>query len=209
MDSETLKIFDHHKNCIGVASREEVHRLGLWHEAFHCWFVGKEEGTNYIYLQKRSHRKKDYPNLFDITAAGHLLANESAEDGVREIKEEIGIDLSFNELIPLGVVTYTFKNEIIIDNEFAHVYLYETKHSFDEFILQEDEVEGMVRVPFHQFYDLWMGTEERVQIDGFRMLDDGTRVGVIGEAGKRQFVEYTHAYFETVLTGIRKYLDES
>jgi hypothetical protein len=62
METEQLKIFDENRNPIGVASREDVHRLGYWHETFHCWFV-------------------------DITAAGHLMADESVEDGVREIKE--------------------------------------------------------------------------------------------------------------------------
>lgn len=90
MELELLKIFGDDRNQIGVASRKDVHRLGYWHEAFHCWFVSNEKGIDYIYLQLRSNSKKDYPNLLDITAAGHLLANETVRDGVREIKEEIG-----------------------------------------------------------------------------------------------------------------------
>jgi isopentenyldiphosphate isomerase len=93
-EREKIKIFDDNKNLIGEASRSDVHRIGYWHEAFHCWFISNEKGNDYIYLQLSSKNKKDYPNLFDITAAGHLLADETVEDGVRESKEEIGIDVA-------------------------------------------------------------------------------------------------------------------
>ncbi|WP_310793579.1 NUDIX hydrolase [Salipaludibacillus neizhouensis] len=105
-EQEKLKIFDDNRNQIGIASRSDVHRVGYWHEVFHCWFVCNIQGTDYIYLQLRSNKKKDYPNLLDITAAGHLLADETVKDGVREIKEEIGIDVAFEELKQLGVIDY-------------------------------------------------------------------------------------------------------
>src|SRR5690606_34920459 len=115
---EMLKIFDSDKNHIGIATREEVHRLGHWHEAFHCWFISKEEGGKYyIYLQLRSSKKKDYPNLLDITAAGHLLAHETILDGVREIKEEIGIEVLPNQLELLGSIDYCVEKENLIDRE--------------------------------------------------------------------------------------------
>lgn len=58
METEQLKIFDREKNPIGVASREEVHRLGHWHETFHCWFISSEGGRDFVYLQMRSDSKK-------------------------------------------------------------------------------------------------------------------------------------------------------
>ncbi|MFE5426495.1 hypothetical protein [Peribacillus simplex] len=69
------------------------------------WGIGllvfsREADVDYLYLQHRCAMKKDYPNLLDITAAGHLLAHETVYDGFREIKEEIGIDVSFDELVP-------------------------------------------------------------------------------------------------------------
>jgi isopentenyldiphosphate isomerase len=68
VENEKLKIFDEHRTQIGVATREEVHRIGHWHETFHCWLISKEGEIDYIYLQIRSDEKKDYPNLLDITA---------------------------------------------------------------------------------------------------------------------------------------------
>src|SRR5690606_6282649 len=104
-----------------------------WHEAFHCWFISREDSTDYIYLQFRSDEKKDYPNLLDITAAGHILAHETVLDGVREIKEEIGINVSPDELELLGVIDYCVERENFIDKEIANIYLYRYKQSFAEF----------------------------------------------------------------------------
>ncbi|MCM3764757.1 NUDIX hydrolase [Neobacillus niacini] len=206
MENELLKIFDEQWNHIGEATRTEVHRLGLWHEAFHCWFIGKENDSVYIYLQLRSEKKDFYPNLLDITAAGHLLAHETVADGVREINEEIGIDVTLEELIPLGVVPYCVEKENIIDKEMAHVYLYETNHSFADFVLQEEEVTGMVRVPFYSFYDLWLGNTEQVLIEGFKIGTDGRRVTILAEAGKEKFVQHVPSYYEKVLEGIKRHL---
>lgn len=151
MENEMLKIFDENKHQIGIATREEVHRLGHWHEAFHCWFVSREEEKDYIYLQLRSDIKKDYPSLLDITAAGHLLAQETVLDGIREIKEEIGIDVSINELESLGVINYCVVKENFIDKEIAYVFLYRYNNTFEEFTLQKEEVSGMLKTEFDDF----------------------------------------------------------
>jgi isopentenyldiphosphate isomerase len=199
MDNERLKIFDEAQNHIGFATREEVHRLGLWHETFHCWFISKEVGTDYLYLQLRSPSKKDYPNLLDITAAGHLMANETVEDGIREIKEEIGIDVSFTELVPLGVVNYCSKIDEFIDKEFAHTYLFKGNIAFDDFTLQVEEVSGIVKVEFNHFEDLWNGKRNTIKINGFEISEQGDKIIVEKNVGKDQFVPHELNFYQTVL----------
>lgn len=206
METEQLRIFDENKNHIGIASREDVHRLGYWHEVFHCWFICEEEGTYKLYLQLRSKNKKDYPNLLDITAAGHLLANERVEDGIREIEEEIGIDLSFQDLIPLGVVDYTVIRENFIDKEIAHVFLYNSPHYLDDFTLQEDEVAGMVKVNFHHFEELWLGERETIKISGFEMKDDGNKVYIHENVGREKFVPHQVTFYRTVIEKMKEKL---
>lgn len=154
MESEVLTVFDDQRNPIGRAERGEVHRLGLWHETFHCWFISKEPEKVSLYLQLRSADKKDYPNLLDITAAGHLLESENVRDGIREVKEEIGFDISYDDLMFLGIVEYCAAREGFMDNEFAHVYLHEIVNGWDGFTLQKEEVSGMVKVDFYEFQKL-------------------------------------------------------
>ncbi|WP_375089966.1 NUDIX domain-containing protein [Peribacillus sp. RS7] len=206
METEMLKIFDSNRIQIGVATREEVHRMGHWHEVFQCWFVSREAGVDYLYLQHRCALKKDYPNLLDITAAGHLLAHETVYDGVREIKEEIGIEISFNELVPLGIIEYHQTKEDFIDKELANVFLYESTHSFDDFTLQPEEVSGMVKVVLNDFEGLWTDAKERVNIKGFEMNQEGRRMMIDRFVGRDEFVPHEISYYESIIRLIRQNL---
>jgi isopentenyldiphosphate isomerase len=206
MDTEMLNIFDDNKKHIGVATRKEVHAFGYWHESFHCWFVGKEKEKYYIYLQLRSEMKNDYPNLLDITAAGHIMSDETVFDGIREIKEEIGIDLTIDELEPLGVVDYIVVNDNFIDKEMANVYFYRYNFSFDEFILQKEEVSGVFKADFDDFYALWFGKVHQIKVQGFIIDNDGNRVMVNNVVGDKQFVPHKKSFYQTIVNLIREKL---
>lgn len=207
MGQEYFKIFDKNRNEIGAASRDDVHKYGYWHETFHCWFVKRIEGKNYLYLQLRSDRKKDYPNLLDITAAGHLLADENVQDGVREIREEIGIEVQFEELISLGIMEYSVTTADLIDQEFAHVFLYKSHHGFDDFQLQEEEVAGVVLVEFTEFSELWFDKSDSTTITGFKFDDEGNRVKIEQLVGKEQFVPHQVSFYQEVVEKIKEQLD--
>ena len=97
MSIEWIQAVDEKRQPLGIKSREEIHRLGYWHETFHCWFVKKVHNEWMIYFQLRSKEKADYPLLLDITAAGHLLAGETINDGIREIDEELGLAVQLQD----------------------------------------------------------------------------------------------------------------
>ncbi|WP_257348445.1 NUDIX hydrolase [Pseudalkalibacillus decolorationis] len=202
MDNELINIFDENYNHVGIAPRDEVHQKGYWHEAFHCWFVKIEDDTEYIYLQIRSPQKKDYPNLLDITAAGHLLANETIEDGVREVKEELGIDVYFEELVPVGVLKYSETIGGIIDNEFANVFLYYSNNTFDDYQLQKEEVSGIVRVKLDDLQALWLGGKKEVTVQGFELNAVGEKVSIEKTVSKRGFLQYEETYYKAIINGI-------
>ncbi|KHF40504.1 NUDIX hydrolase [Halalkalibacter okhensis] len=203
-EQEKLKIFDDNKNLIGIATRGDVHRIGHWHEAFHCWLISNEQGIDYIYLQLRSKNKKDYPNLLDITAAGHLLADETVEDGVREIKEEIGIDVTFNELIKLGVIDYCVVQEGFIDKELANVFLHKSENSFDNFTLQAEEVSGIVKVKFNDFAKLWFGEIDEIEICGFEINGVGSKQIIKKSVRRDKFVPHHTSFYKEVIQKIKE-----
>ncbi len=56
-----------------IESREKCHKEGLWHKAV-AVFVINSKGQ--VLLQRRSPNKKMWPNMWDMTAGGHVLSGE-------------------------------------------------------------------------------------------------------------------------------------
>lgn len=210
MESEKINVCDENGQQIGVASREEIHRSGSWHETFHCWIVSAEDGKDWIHLQLRSKGKKDYPELFDITAAGHLLADETAEDGIREVEEELGVSVPFENLIPLGVIKDQIVQNGFVDNERCHVFLYNTKENIDAaYVLQKEEVLGMVKVEFQQFHDLCVGRIEVVEAEGFSIDDEQNNYPLRKKISLRNLVPHSQSYLKRVVTLISRELNDA
>ncbi|WP_083633413.1 NUDIX hydrolase [Alkalihalophilus pseudofirmus] len=201
MDTEHITIVNEQRKPVGIASRADIHKKGLWHETFHCWMAGREGDHYYIYLQRRSDYKKDFPSLFDITAAGHISANETIEDGVREVHEELGIELTMDGLISLGVIKDCIISEPFIDREFAHVHLYFLMNN-DHFTLQQEEVSEVVKAAFIDFYDFCLGLKSTLEIQHV------TKKGKENKSiGKTDFVPHPDQYLIEVAKGIKKELE--
>lgn len=207
MNLENVNIYDGKGNHIGVASREEVHNKGYWHETFHCWFVSRENGRDYIHFQIRCKQKKDYPNLLDISAAGHILSNESVSDGIREIQEELGIKVFFEELIPLGIIKDEIIQENFLDRELGNVFLYiSTEELEDKYNFQPEEVSGVIKIEFNSFCDLWSGRSHEIQASGIEINSYGKKEKVNKIIRKNHFLPHEEAYIIKVLVLIDKEL---
>ncbi|MCK9419088.1 MAG: hypothetical protein M0R70_06895 [Nitrospirae bacterium] len=44
-----------------IISRDEAHRIGAWHGAFHCLIISLQDGGGQALFQKRSAQKKIAP----------------------------------------------------------------------------------------------------------------------------------------------------
>ncbi|MCY4060921.1 MAG: NUDIX domain-containing protein [Chloroflexi bacterium] len=144
--SELFDIYDEALNHIGLKRRAAVHRDGDWHQVFHCWVIGREaNGAPFVVLQKRRDYL-DYPNKIDISAAGHLMAGESPRDGTREIEEELGLRVAFEELIPLGRRVGIHRSGEFVDCQICHVFLFECDQPLADYAYQSAEIAGLVRL---------------------------------------------------------------
>jgi isopentenyldiphosphate isomerase len=207
MEKERITICDENGKPRGAATRKDIHKNGYWHQTFHCWFVSRRDGKDWIHLQLRSSTKKDFPNLFDITAAGHLLADETAEDGVREVEEELGISLRYEDLVPLDVIKDQIHIEDFVDNELCQVFLYRMPDHDVKYEFQKEEVAGMVMMEFQSFYDLCMKRKKSVEVEGLEIQTDGLRKGPKRMVSLHELVPHGKGYLEKVATLIQEQLD--
>jgi isopentenyldiphosphate isomerase len=130
-----------------TALKSEAHQNGLYHQTVHVWFYTDDRK---VLLQKRASVKTVFPNLWDVSVAGHIGAGEKiSAAAIREIKEEIGITISESDLRKIGLR----KDEIvhsngILDNEFKHIYVCKLNKELNQLTMQAGEVDDL------QLFDL-------------------------------------------------------
>ena len=141
---EYLDIYDENGNFLGKEDRKIVHRDALWHNTVHCWLFDKEGN---IYFQIRKDKKKLY-----TTASGHVKAGETIKEAFgREIKEEIGYDVNYNEAKLIEINKFVMDREeedgsIFKDRAFANVYACLFTGTMKEFNFDTEELDGIVKI---------------------------------------------------------------
>lgn len=207
MNRELLKIFDVNGKQLGTSTREEVHSKGLWHETFHCWFVSKVNNKHFIHFQLRSNQKKDYPNTLDISAAGHINADESVSDGIREVHEELGVNVSLEDLISIGNIPDEIIQDNIIDRELGHVFLYIIPDESDiKYEFQIEEVSGIIKIELDSFEQLWLEKIDSVQAKGIVLNEKLEKVEIDRLAHKDDFLPHDSTYISKVLKELKNFL---
>jgi isopentenyl-diphosphate delta-isomerase type 1 len=141
---EYIDVFDEFNNATGkIKEKNQAHEDGDFHRTAHIWIINDK---NELLLQKRSATKKSHPNCWDISAAGHIQSGESVVQGaLREIKEELGINVNENELKYIATIKST-KNPK--NKEFGYVYLLKCNKKVEEYIFEDDEVSEVKYVYF-------------------------------------------------------------
>ena len=93
---ELVDVVDFEGSYTGeVVSREEAQKRGLGHWEVIIVIVNDKKQ---ILLQKRSANKKYFPNKWAL-CSGLVISKESIDQAaIRELKEEIGVSFSLNDL---------------------------------------------------------------------------------------------------------------
>jgi len=164
------------------ALKSEIHTKGHYHNTAHVWFyTSKGE----ILLAQRAASKSICPLLWDVSVAGHIDSGETTEQAsIREVKEEIGLDITATDLQKIGVFQCFQKyTNGIIDNEFHHTFIAELKEDLNSLTPQIDEVDDL----------------KLVSIEDFNLLLENSDTN-------NHFVSSNKSYYEIVIQSIKKQL---
>ena len=158
---EYLDIYDENENYLGKEERGIVHRDALWHKTVHCWLYDKQGN---VYFQIRKKEDKLY-----TTASGHILAGETVKQGFgREIKEEIGIDVNYEEATFVYVYKFVMDKEksdgtVFRDRAFSNAYICEYEGKDEDFKFDPEELNGLVKVNAKEALDLFQKEHGRIR----------------------------------------------
>lgn len=136
---EKFDILDENGNYTGrIESRKMCHKSGLYHKAVAVWIINSK---GQVLLQKRSSNKRMWPNTWDVTAGGHVLAGEFGfESIIRETKEELGLDINKEDITFIGAVISTNIKGDIVNKHFNEFYIINKDIDETKLKLQEEEV---------------------------------------------------------------------
>jgi len=141
---EMLDIIDEKGNPTGeIIDRSIAHLNGIRHRTAHVWILRKKNNRIQALLQKRSVHKDSYPDCYDISSAGHILAGcDYIESALRELKEELGVSVREDELVFAGIRNLEYKDvfhhQVFHDVEVSYIYVLEMDR--EDFVLQKEEV---------------------------------------------------------------------
>ena len=160
-----------------------AHKNGLFHPTIHVWLYTR---NGQLLIQKRGKNKKSYPLLWDVSVAGHIGAGEDiVTSAIREVEEEIGLELEPHELAKIGV----FKSQKdhsadFRDYEFHHSFIAELKVPLNSLVRQDSEVEEIALISLVKFAEeTW------------------------GMAQPEKYVPHDPEYYKTILRSIRDTLE--
>lgn len=103
--------------------------------------------NNELLIQKRQSNIDRFPNLWDLSAGGHVLADETSEQAIeRETFEEIGLHFNFSDERPYFTINY--------EKRFDDIYVINHDTDINDFKLEYDEVQNIT----------WANKEEIMQL---------------------------------------------
>lgn len=213
MDEERFDIYDEDLNPAGTATRSETHANGYWHRTFHCWLTRRADGRQTVLFQRRQAGKDTNPGCYDITAAGHLSAGETMREAVRELKEELGVSVRFEELVPLGQVREIGEGVVngrpFIDREVSDVFGLVWNRPLTELRLQPEEVAGVYEAEISELLDLFEGRIGELKAVGVELQITKDGGGTALSPSERvvradQFVPREISYYIDILDKLRR-----
>ena len=142
--AERLERVDNRDVPVKPVLRHTAHAKGLRHRAVHILVFNKK---GEIFVQRRSRAKDVYPRYYEASLSGHVRAGEEYDKAaLRELDEELGLELSAKDLELLGDF------ELETKKEKERVALFVVKGVREVRFLEKGEVEEGAFMPLEQLH---------------------------------------------------------
>lgn len=173
---EHLDIFDANFRQLGKKSRAQAHFDGDWHQAIHCWVVSRRNNNGALLFSKRSRKMSNFSGLLDVTCSGHISAGESVADGIREVREELGIEIDISECKSLGrrMEACDMSNGDR-NREFQSVFFAVRDDALDCYMPDTNEVEGLFWLNIEEAISFFAGEAKAIAVDGIEFSPNTNR----------------------------------
>ena len=131
------------ENGIPTGEKENIvqlHKDGKWHKVVGIIIYDK---NNKILMQQRALNEKSDAGKWDIAAAGHVDSDETEIQAIlRETKEEIGIELSLEQLELFMTYKKEVKNDKVNKKHLEYIYIAKIENIVEQNLkIQKEEVE--------------------------------------------------------------------
>ena len=151
---------DRTDRVIGVTSREDAHRLGLFHRAVHLYAWGMNGG---LILQKRSNSKDLEPGLWKVSCSGHVDRGESYEfAATREMTEELNVSIEQSDLSEL------LRSDPCPENGYEFIRSYQVSQPVNP-VADSSEISDLREIGLLEL-DEWIAREPAQFASSFRYL---------------------------------------
>lgn len=154
---ELIDIYNENHKYLGTCEKSLAHKLGLWHEVFNGIIVNKERKSVIFQMKNAKHNEVHDVNKIEISVGGHYQSGEKIQDGIREIKEECGIEIDFKDLIYLGErqVSTVVKEDYIV-REFQKIFIIPYMGDVTNLKCNDDEVDSFIEFKITDCIDLFL-----------------------------------------------------
>ena len=131
---ELIDIYDENNKPLNKKiDREIAHKEGMWHRESVVIVLNE---NNKILLQKRSYKRHNYPGKWGLMA-GHVKSGDTPKaTAVKELKEEIGLEVLQKDLRFLELYIRNEKS----NKAFIYIYVVRTNKKANEYIIQKEEL---------------------------------------------------------------------
>ena len=128
---EIWDVYDSERRLAGRTHRRaDPLPAGDFHLVVHVWLLN---GAGEFLITRRA-PNKGYPNMWECTGGSALAGDDSLAAAVREVKEEIGLEVAPEN----GECVFTFSGE----SDICDVWLFRQDFDIGDAVLQENETTG-------------------------------------------------------------------